>query len=254
MILAAIVLALAQQATPATAQPVRPRDPFVFRCVLDKRARMLVAALDEDMWAAWDTTNGAFVKAWKGGVAFDGAVYTTVHGPQPTTRGSDYTSGADANPWIAYVDGKAVATSAAYVGYTLEAGRVTLEWKLTFGANREVSVRERPEFTRPNQLFSPDQIADAELGLPDAPALRRDFEATGLKAGEQVNVVIRTDGTRQKIAQSLERERFEDVEDAQGVVSATRVWSQLPMTAKAPHNSIVLVFAPIALAKAGVPK
>jgi cytochrome c len=68
----------------------RPRDPWVFRSVLDNKARMVTAALHEDMYVAYDAQKCQLYKAWKGGVVFDGAVYTTHHGPQPSTKGYAY--------------------------------------------------------------------------------------------------------------------------------------------------------------------
>jgi hypothetical protein len=68
----------------------RPRDPWVFRCVLDKNPRMVVIALHEHLWVAYDTTTCSLYKAWDGDVKFQGAVYDDIHGPQPETRGEVY--------------------------------------------------------------------------------------------------------------------------------------------------------------------
>ncbi|MBV6646936.1 MAG: hypothetical protein KI790_15875, partial [Cyclobacteriaceae bacterium] len=68
-----------------TQEKSRPLDVWVFRSVLDKQPRVVTAALHENLWVAYDTEQGLLHKAWKGGVNFDGAVYTTVHGPQPTS-------------------------------------------------------------------------------------------------------------------------------------------------------------------------
>ena len=70
----------------------RPNPMRVFRSVLDERARMITVPLHDDMWLAYDATDCALYKAWTGDVKFDGAVYTTVHGPQPTARGAPPTS------------------------------------------------------------------------------------------------------------------------------------------------------------------
>ncbi|MFN7120139.1 MAG: cytochrome C, partial [Saprospiraceae bacterium] len=64
---------------------VRPHDPWVFRSVLDSIPRMLTVALNDNLWAAYSAQTGALYKTWKGTVNFDGAVYTTAHGPQPST-------------------------------------------------------------------------------------------------------------------------------------------------------------------------
>src|SRR5689334_23362275 len=103
------ILALAFLFVAATPQsPVqRPRDPWVFRSVLDERARMVTVALSNDMWIAYDASDCGLYKAWKGGVHFDGAVYTTVHGPQPTSEGTAYVTGRGGKLWSATAsDGK----------------------------------------------------------------------------------------------------------------------------------------------------
>ena len=63
----------------------RPQDPWVFRSVLDSIPRIATVGLHDDMWVAYNTANCSVYKAWKGSVNFDGAVYTTVHGPQPSS-------------------------------------------------------------------------------------------------------------------------------------------------------------------------
>ena len=63
----------------------RPMEPWVFRSVLDKKPRMLTLAMNKDLFIAYDTKRGSLYKAWKGDVDLDGAVYTTYHGPQPTS-------------------------------------------------------------------------------------------------------------------------------------------------------------------------
>lgn len=65
----------------------RPRDPWVFRSVLDEQARMIVVALHERLWLAYDASNGELAKAWAGDVVMQGAVHDAVHGPQPVSRG-----------------------------------------------------------------------------------------------------------------------------------------------------------------------
>jgi len=68
----------------------RPHDPWVFRSVLRSKARMITVALHDDLWAAHNTETGTLYKVWKGGVNSDGAVYTTAHGPQPSSLGNAY--------------------------------------------------------------------------------------------------------------------------------------------------------------------
>jgi hypothetical protein len=248
MILVSLVLALAQQSAAPAVQPapVRPRDPFVFRCVLDKRARMLVAALDEEMWVAWDTTNGGFYKAWTGGVAFDGAVYTTVHGPQPTMKGQAYVVGDDTPQWSALVDGKPVACAVRYQGYTLEKGEFVLEWKINFGDAREVLVHETAQFGPMRRWWINDADGDGKQ-----PALQRAFRATGLRAGEEIRLTCRFDAAPWHKGQALVNERLEVLD--RGVTEAgepkkeLRNCADVPLTAARPRNDCCMAFKPISL-------
>ena len=54
----------------------RPRDPWAFRSVLDKKPRMLTIALDTACYVAYDLANCKIYKVWKGGVLMEGAAYT----------------------------------------------------------------------------------------------------------------------------------------------------------------------------------
>ncbi|HMQ01322.1 MAG TPA: cytochrome C, partial [Cyclobacteriaceae bacterium] len=84
----------------------RPRDPWVFRSVLDGQPRMVTVALHDDLYLAFDARHAGLYKAWKGGVILDGAVYTTKHGPQPTTKGYAYYENVMSKPeWQLLVNG-----------------------------------------------------------------------------------------------------------------------------------------------------
>ncbi len=245
-ILGPILLALLpQQPVPSPLLPVRPRDPFVFRCVLDRHPRMITAALGDDLWVAWDAQSCALYKAWQGDVKFDGPVYTSVHGPQPTIEGTDYTSGVEGSAWSTSVNGQPVACRVHYGGYRIVAGALTLEWHVTIEGGTEVVVDEMPEIVRPKELFSAEQLDDAVLGEGNQPGLRRIFEAHGLEEGMQIAVTMRTDNTVCKLG-AFERERFDDVKDARGVILSTRIFSQLPMTHAQPQTGCILFFRPVA--------
>jgi hypothetical protein len=147
---------------PALATPARPHDPWVFRSVLDGRARMLTVALHEDLWVAYDATDGRLTKAWTGGVDFDGAVYTSRHGPQPTTTGPAYLDAAAVSMWLLLDDaGSVLPTEARYLGY-LRYGddRVVLRYELSGEGGRRAIVTESPEY---------------EAGPSGRPVLRRTF-------------------------------------------------------------------------------
>jgi len=169
MILGPILLTLLQQPQPTPILPVRPRDPFVFRCVLDRHPRMITVALGDDMWAAWDAQSCALYKAWKGDVKFDGPVYTAVHGPQPTSEGTDYTTGVEGNAWSASQDGKPIACSVRFGGYHIDANAVRFEWRIRLenGAlanGTDIIVDEMPELVHAKDLFNAEQLDDLVLG------------------------------------------------------------------------------------------
>jgi hypothetical protein len=247
MILSPILCALLQQPIPSPLLPTRPRDPFVFRCVLDQRPRMITVALADDLWVAWDAQACALYKAWKGGVKFDGPVYTTVHGPQPTTQGTDYTTGVESGAWTATRDGQPLACSVRYGGYQITAKRVTLEWHVVLADGADVTVLEMPDVVRPKELFDAEQLDDLVLGEGNQPGLQRFFEARGVPEGVKVSLTLRTDSTVCKLG-TLERERFDDVKDARGVILSTRVFSQMPLTRDEPRNGVVLFFRPVEVA------
>jgi type 1 glutamine amidotransferase len=64
----------------------RPREPWVFRSVLDGNARMMTVALHDHLNLAFDTARGLWTHAWRGDVTLQGAVYDGRHGPQPVTH------------------------------------------------------------------------------------------------------------------------------------------------------------------------
>ena len=108
----------------------RPRDPWVFRSVLNEKPRMITIALNDRLWVAYDTQYGSIYKAWYGGVDFNGAVYTTSHGPQPTSQGSSYINGLeDDNVW--YLDGKKIEDEDfSFKGYSLLDNAVVLSYEI----------------------------------------------------------------------------------------------------------------------------
>ncbi|MBS1728304.1 MAG: DUF1080 domain-containing protein [Armatimonadetes bacterium] len=97
------------------------RDVWVFRCVLDHFPRMATLALGPGYWLSYDASNCGLYKFWKGEVKFDGAVYTTVHGPQPTTDGPAIEQGSTTDEaWTVFVDGKAQSVKPRYRGHRFD--------------------------------------------------------------------------------------------------------------------------------------
>lgn len=132
----------------STREIERPRDLWVFRSVLDQKARMVTAALSDEMWVAYDGQTASLYKAWKGGVNFDGAVYTTVHGPQPTSKGYAYYT--DATPeveWSLIRGNEMITPEVNYKGHRFVNGQVVFKYELITG-EQKVTIRETPEAIR----------------------------------------------------------------------------------------------------------
>lgn len=125
----------------------RPHDPWVFRSVMDGQARIVTLALHDNMWAAYNTNDASLYKVWKGGVNFDGAVYTTVHGPQPSSIGDAWFINQHKNPWLQISNGiEQPVKNVKYRGHIFEAGQVTLKYDLTLNDGTTAQVTEQPEF------------------------------------------------------------------------------------------------------------
>lgn len=123
----------------------RPHNPWVFRSVLDSQARMVTLALNENMWAAYNTNDCSIYKVWKGHVHFDGAVYTTVHGPQPTTIGDSYMEPQNQN-WLIRENGNISKVAAQYNGHEFKNGKAYLNYTLTDDQGRSINVKESPDY------------------------------------------------------------------------------------------------------------
>ncbi|NNK89489.1 MAG: DUF1080 domain-containing protein [Saprospiraceae bacterium] len=144
----------------------RPLDPWVFRSVLDQNPRMITAALNNDLYVAYHTETGAMYKAWKGLVNFEGAVYNTAHGPQPTAVGDAYLINNYREPWTLLKEGKPVESDFRYLGHRIADGELELLYRLS-GKDNMVDITERVERT---------ESESGQLGL------KRSFRTTGLSA------------------------------------------------------------------------
>ena len=156
----------------AQASAERPHQPWVFRCVLDRRARTVVAALSDDVWAAWDAQTCDLYKVWpgeaagegKGGMKFTGTVYDTRHGPQPQTLGETFDTFASSS-WTVLLDGEPVEVTPRWLGHSVDGDKsVTLGRELKLAGGSTVTVYETPEAAGPRSL-------------------RRTFRVDGLPAG-----------------------------------------------------------------------
>ncbi len=124
----------------------RANDPWVFRSVLDKTPRMITIALDKEMWAAYRTDSCSLYKVWRGGVNFDGTVYNTHHGPQPTSVGDAFTINNHKRPWVITQNGQETEVAPFYRGHKFEQGGVSLMYELPLADGKRIKVDEHPEF------------------------------------------------------------------------------------------------------------
>ena len=124
----------------------RAQDPWVFRSVLDEQPRMLTLALNDNLWAAYHASDGSLYKVWKGTVNLDGAVYTTVHGPQPSTLGDAYILNDVESTWTVDMGGKKETPKVQYKGHRLEKGQVYILYNLLLVNGETIQITERPEY------------------------------------------------------------------------------------------------------------
>lgn len=156
--------------TQADQLPERPHTPWVFRSVLDETPRMLTAALHDDLWVAYSTQTGTLHKAWRGSVNFDGAVFTTVHGPQPSSLGDSWLESEPDMHWmLTNEQGQSVSARYQYRGHRFEGGQVWLQSVLLMSDGHEIQINERPEYVTnefgQTGLQRTFQLADVPEGL-----------------------------------------------------------------------------------------
>lgn len=123
----------------------RGHSPWVFRSVLDRRPRMITFALSSSLWAAYDTQKVSLYKVWRDGVEFDGAVYTTRHGPQPSSEGAGYIVNEVEHPWRVRLGGREHTPNVQYLGHRFHDGHAALRYALLFGDGERIEIEEWPE-------------------------------------------------------------------------------------------------------------
>lgn len=151
----------------------RPLSPWVFRSVLDGQPRVVTVALHPDLYIAYNAAGATLFKAWKGGVEFDGAVYTTSHGPQPTSTGYAFYQQTDQDPvWLIKQGDKTAPAQVKFGGYRFADNQVIFQYTLITADGQSIKVEEIPEYaTRSNQTglqrrFNLAQVPDnIEVGL-----------------------------------------------------------------------------------------
>ena len=124
------------------------RDVWVFRSVLDKHARIATMAIAPGYWLSYDATNCGLYKFWNGDLKFDGAVYTTVHGPQPTSEGGALEEGSTNDKvWTIKVNGEPVTVKPRYRGHYIDVlDRSLVHFQYDFAVKSKVlRVNETPQ-------------------------------------------------------------------------------------------------------------
>jgi cytochrome c len=123
----------------------RPLDNWVFRSVMDSIPRIVTAALHDDVWLSYSAEDGTVYKAWDGTVNFDGAVFTTAHGPQPTSIGDAWFINTIKKPWSVEIGGKAEEPKVSYKGHRFVKEQVEFMYELTLSNGKSIKVFEKPE-------------------------------------------------------------------------------------------------------------
>ena len=123
----------------------RAHQPWAMRSVLDYKPRMLTLALDSVMYAAYDLENCALYKLWRGGVNWDGIVFTDTKVIQPTTWGTDYTVEPDQVVWEVEVNGKKKPANVRFAGYRFQQDQIVLSYQI-IQAQDTVTIEELPEY------------------------------------------------------------------------------------------------------------
>ena len=188
----------------------RPIDTWVFRSVLDKKPRMATVALDDNMWLAYDTQSATLYKAWKGGVNFDGAVYTTKHGPQPTSLGYAYQT--EKEKWVLLKDNETVAVKINYKGHRFENDNVVFKYELETPEKELITIEETPKYVYKKdkngleRTFTVLNQTGYKIGLETTISSlenEEDYSTNGTFSDAQKETVTFDDGTILEISGTL---------------------------------------------------
>jgi len=133
---------------------------------------MVTLALSDKVWASYHTATGSLYKAWKGSVYFDGAVYTTAHGPQPITIGNSYLEHTHTQPWFLLKGQDTVVTAFQYKGHRIKSGKVSLMYAL-----------EAKDLATPVRIY---EEVDAIVTESGQPVFQRTFSTENVPEGMKV--------------------------------------------------------------------
>ena len=153
----------------------RGRTPWVFRSVLDKKARIITMALNENLWVAYDAQNCAIYKVWQKGVLFDGPVYTTAHGPQPSSIGVPFFTSTHDRPWVVEHNKKEVAIKVHYKGHYFKDNQAIMQYELALPSGEIIKIEETPEYFTTQDLN---------------PGLERKYVTEGVPTGTTIKLKV----------------------------------------------------------------
>ncbi|MDX2250135.1 MAG: family 16 glycoside hydrolase [Bacteroidia bacterium] len=145
--------------------------PKVYRSVLDIKARMATVALEDSFWIAYDAKDGGLYKVWANGVIFDGAVFTTAHGPQPTSTGPSWIESPDLDPWRLVSGETEFNPEVQYRGHTTDGQGVAFRYELKDASGHVITITETPS------------VVTNKYGVK---GLKRTFLAENVPAGTSV--------------------------------------------------------------------
>ncbi|MHA6248281.1 PA14 domain-containing protein [Pontibacter sp. CAU 1760] len=191
-------------------QVERPREAWVLRSVLDQKPRMLSIALHDSLWIAYSTQDAALYKAWVGDIDFDGPVYTSAHGPQPTTVGTTLMEEPDSNPWRLVQGGKETTPEVVFKGHTIQDNAVVLKYELVSNGKRVV-VQETPEYFEGKDGKIGFERIFKTSGVPDGAQLKLNLHLNSLASEKDYE----TNGTfeaGEKSTESLENQQYHAVQ------------------------------------------
>jgi hypothetical protein len=157
------------------------QEPWAFRIVLDARPRVLVAAFDDSLWAAWDTQRCRLFQVWKPGalgVNLTGAVFNGEHGPQPVSDGQRFHQEPAEPAWFVEHQGKIIPAVVRYRSHRTGApGEIHFVYHVILAdAKTVISIEETPAFV-----------------AGPAPSLSRTFSVQGLPQGQQIALALTGD-------------------------------------------------------------
>lgn len=139
-----ILAACGQESSRSPGQAGLEGAPPVFRSVLDGRTRMITLRLDDSLWVAYNAETGEFYRAWRDGVDLDGAVYTTVHGPQPESIGPAYVVADTTDSWHLIEEGREITPEVRYRGHQFDDDAAGLLTEIRTPDGGWIAVREIP--------------------------------------------------------------------------------------------------------------